>query len=188
MFNRGHITDQAYRQLTYSVDLQIDSLRYRGKLPIYTIYSENGIWRTRYSNKLMNLPLLSTSTECFRTALTAREYEQVWARQQASLHILNNLEKMDNHSSRPETIVEVKLLYKNWNDGAKKRIDQVAEQFPEFVNAMQHKFAERLFLYAEREAILEKKEKGTLSEGVAEMLLKEISEEIRRFVAGKSTN
>ncbi|MGR9037489.1 MAG: cyclic nucleotide-binding domain-containing protein [Gammaproteobacteria bacterium] len=181
MFNRGHITDHAYRQLTYSVDLQIDSLRYRGKLPIYTSYPESSRWRVRYANRLMNLPLIRTPTEGLRTALTAREYEQAWARQQGSLHILNNLEKMDKHSSRPETHSEVKQLYTNWNDSAKKRIDQVAEQFPEFVNAMQYKFAERLFLHAERESILEKMEKGTLTEGVAEMLLKDISDEIRRL-------
>ncbi|MGR9116867.1 MAG: cation:proton antiporter [Gammaproteobacteria bacterium] len=181
MFNRAHITDQAYRQLTFSVDLQIDSLRYRGKLPVYTSYPENSKWHVRYGNKLMNLKLLGFATEVFRSALTAREYEQVWARQQATLYILNNLEKMSEHSSRTETLVEVKRLYKHWNEAAKRRIDQVAEQFPEFVNAMQHKFAERLFLHAERESILEKEEQGTLTERVAKKLLEDIGEEIRRL-------
>ena len=180
MFSRGHITDLAYRQLTFSIDLQIDSLRYKGKLPRYTSYPENVKWQFLYSSRLKHLPFLRASTEGLKTAITAREYEQVWARQQGSLHILNNLKKMDEHSSRPETLNDVMLVYTKWNEAAKKRIDQVAEQFPEFVNAMQHKFAERLFLHAERESILQKKEKGSLSESVAEKLLKDINQEIRR--------
>ena len=37
MFLNGHLSEQAYRTLNYSVDMKIDAMRYRGEITVGTL-------------------------------------------------------------------------------------------------------------------------------------------------------
>ncbi len=188
MYSHAHISEQAYRQLSYGIDLQSDSLRYNNRLPVDPPKTRLKKMGARMKQRLADTRMIGTVVERFRANKTALDYELIWGRYQASLHILNNLEKMDKYSSRPETLDQVRNQYQRWNGSAKQRFDQMAEQFPEFVNAMQLRLAERLLLHAERQSIAEKKKKGTISVPVATKMLERLDHEInhlRGLEAGK---
>ena len=58
-------------------------------------------------------------------------------------------------------------------------MDQIAEQFPEFINDMQERLARRLLLIVEAESIAQQAEHGTLPSPVAKRMEEEISQALR---------
>ena len=190
MFSKEHLTESAYRDLSYSVDIQMDSLRYQGSLPEMSLHSKGEKRKERFMSVLLTriLPLRVLYERLYSTR-TAIEYEQVWGRYQATSRVLNSLEEMrKNTPGRAEVVSEVHKAYSDWNKSARGRIDAVAEQFPEFVSSMQQRLSERMLIHAEREAIEEKERNGTLSHGVAEIILEKLADEIHRLrgrVTGK---
>ncbi|WP_162532255.1 cation:proton antiporter [Candidatus Scalindua japonica] len=190
MFSKEHLTESAYRNLTYSIDIQIDVLRYQGTLPEVSLHFMREKRRERFLNGLLTsvLPLRFLSERLHATR-TAMEYELVWGRYQASIRVLISLNKIIKHTpGRAEVIEEVCKTYYRWNESARERIDAIAEQFPEFVSSMQQRLSERMLIHAEREAIEEHERNGTLSHSVAKSILKRLAEEIHQLrgrVTGK---
>jgi CPA1 family monovalent cation:H+ antiporter len=124
-----------------------------------------------------------------RTARTARDYEDAWGRYQASEDILKNFDDITHaESSRAAVVQEVREMYGRWNAGAKKVIDVTAEQFPEFVGAMQERLAKRLMIAAEREAIEDELRAGTLPAGVAETLIEDFNHQIRSLRGARASD
>lgn len=66
-------------------------------------------------------------------------------------------------------------------NGARKRLDDWAEQFPEFVAAMQMRLAERLILRVERDAIETHVDTGALPHGLGQELLEQFDLRIRNL-------
>jgi CPA1 family monovalent cation:H+ antiporter len=79
---------------------------------------------------------------------------------------------------RADVIEEVRAHYQYWSEGARSRLDQTAELFPEFVLSTQDRLANRLALQAESEAIEEKARAGAIPEGVAAVMLVEARREL----------
>jgi len=190
MLSKEHLSESAYRNLSYSVDIQMDALRYQGNLPETSFYPKGEKRREKFMNVLLTRVLpLRFLYERIHATRASNEYEQVWGRYQASTRVLNSLDEIIKHTpDRAEVVREVYKTYCNWNRSARERIDAIAEQFPEFVSSMQQRLSERMLIHAEREAIEEKERCGTLSHGVAEAILEKLAEEIHRLrgrVAGK---
>ena len=183
MFSKEHLTESAYRNLSYSVDIQMDVLRYQGNLPETSIHSKGEKRREKFMIVLLTRVLpLRFLYEKLRATRTATEYEQVWGRYQASMRVLNSLDDMMKHTpDRAEVVGEVHKAYNKWNESARAMIDAIAEQFPEFVSSMQQRLSERMLIHAEREAIEENERSGTLSHGVAEAILEKLAEGIHRL-------
>jgi len=74
---------------------------------------------------------------------------------------------------------DIRASYEYWRENARGRLDQNAEQFPEFVYSTQERLAERMVLHAEREAIEAKSHAGIIPAGVAEVMLEEMANELR---------
>jgi len=190
MFSKEHLTESAYRDLSYSVDIQMDALRYQGCLPETSLHSTGEKRKERFINvlltRVLSMKFLYNRLHATRTAI---EYEEVWGRYQASTRVLNSLDKTMKHSpGRAEVVGKVRKAYCNWNKSSRERIDTIAEQFPEFVSSMQQRLSERMLIHAEREAIEENERNGTLSHSVAETILERLAEEIHRLrgrVTGK---
>ena len=183
MFSKEHLSESAYRNLSYSVEMQIDALRYQGSLPVSSLHPKSEKRKERFLNLLLTRVLhLRFLFEKLHATRTAREYEQVWGRHQASVRVLKSLDEVIKHTpARAEVVKEVYDTYKCWNVSAINRIDAIAEQFPEFVSAMQQRLAERMLIHAEREAIEEKERNGTISHGVAKAILEKLTEEVRQL-------
>jgi CPA1 family monovalent cation:H+ antiporter len=190
MFSKEHLTESAYRDLSYSLDIQMDGLRYQGCLPETSLHSMGGKQKERILNVLLTrMPFLRFLHDKLHATRTAIQYEEVWGRYQASARVLKSLDEMMKHTpGRAEVIGEVRKAYYHWNESARERIDAIAEQFPEFVTSMQQRLSERMLIHAEREAIEENERNGTLSHSVAETILERLAEEIhllRGSVTGK---
>jgi len=181
MFSRGHLSERGYRDLTHSLQLQSESIRYHGRLPSYTLHmpaSRDIIELARVSlTKLFAFTGLPARAQ---TARTARDYEEAWGRYQASHDILEDFEHIAHAESATDEIAEeVRGYYDRWNHGARKIIDVTAEQFPEFVGAMQERLAKRLMIVAEREVIESELHAGTIPAGVAEGMIEDFNHQVR---------
>ncbi len=134
-----------------------------------------------------HIPGLGAWAESMRAERTARDYEIAWARSRGSLQVLEELEALgEAESARPEIVDDIRASYEYWRENARSRLDQNAEQFPEFVHSTQERLAERMVLHAEREAIGAKAHAGIIPEGVAEVMLEEMAEELRELRASKA--
>jgi CPA1 family monovalent cation:H+ antiporter len=187
MFSRGHLSERTYRDLTHSIELQTEAIRHEGRLPEYTLYPPTGErLETVVFRKLDDVVGLGGLVERLRAGRTARDYEVAWARSRGSERVLETLdERALNDPSRGTMTAEVRAFYQFWHENAVARLDQTAEQFPEFVTAAQERLADRLVLHAEQEAIEEKAHAGIIPEGVAEAMLEEMAEDLRRLRASQ---
>ncbi|MBI5441684.1 MAG: cation:proton antiporter [Deltaproteobacteria bacterium] len=182
LFHMGHISEKGYRGLEHSVQLQSDRLRYHGCLPAHTAHPPDGHLWDRFPVWLRaRVPRLSTLAEWVQRSRAARQYEECWARHQASTQVLARLDELTACSSGACLATGVRDKYERWNVAARQRLDDVAEQFPEFVTAMQRRLAERLVAHAERQAIESGQQTGIVPRNTAETLLGELRARVRRL-------
>ena len=90
-----------------------------------------------------------------------------------------------DESTPPQVLAELQATYGYWREQARDRVDQNAEQFPEFVSSAQERLAKRMVLHAEHEAIEEKARAGLIPEGVAEGMLEDLVVELREVRASQ---
>ncbi|RMH12152.1 MAG: hypothetical protein D6701_13895 [Gemmatimonadetes bacterium] len=185
MFSRGHLSERAFRNLSHSIELQTEAIRHEGHLPSFTLHPPTGErFETVFYRFIDSLPWIGRRVESLRAARTARDYEVAWARSRGSHRVLGVLDELAGvDAARPEVVEQARASYQYWHEGARGRLDQNAEQFPEFVSATQERLADRLVLHAEREAIEERAHAGIIPEGVAEAMLAEMAEELRALRA-----
>jgi CPA1 family monovalent cation:H+ antiporter len=188
MFSRSHLSERAYRNLAHSIELQTEAIRHEGRLPEFTLHPptgerlENVVYRSMDS-----LPGLHGLAEGLRSERTARDYEIAWARSRGSAFVLSELDSLAlAESIREDTVEEIRASYEYWFQSARNRLDQSAEQFPEFVSGTQQRLADRLVVHAEREAIQERAHSGAIPEGVAEAMLHELAVELRQLRASQT--
>ena len=190
MFSRGHLSERTYRDLTHSIELQTEAIRHEARLPEFTLYPPTGERSETVVYRLLDGVIgLGPLVERLRAGRTARDYEVAWARSRGSERVLETLDERALHDpSRASITEEVRAFYQYWHESARARLDQTAEQFPEFVASTQERLADRLVLHAEQEAIEEKAHAGILPEGVAEAMLAEMAEELRELRASQVTH
>lgn len=176
LFAKGHLSARSYQNLTYSIDLQSESIRHEGKLPQFTLHFHKGYLLQQYLlNLCSHLPLIKHWIKQWRARQTAQDYEEAWGRHQGNIHVLTCLDDLaQTETLRPQVIEKIRAHYRRWHEAARTRLDHTGEQFSEFVNTMQAKLAERLLLHAERETILEQTHNGFLPTGIANALLWEL--------------
>jgi len=155
LYNNGHLSESALRDMLPLLALQIETIRYQGK---YHTIEQNRLPRRRLFKALIkilaSLPGLNHFAEKLRLRLIAHEYEISWAHVQASDEVLQYLEtvKHDNNPS-PQKLESVIHQYQCWRDYAQNNITQMNELYPEFVNTMQERHGQRLILLAEIQSI-----------------------------------
>lgn len=183
MFSRGHLSEGAYRNLVHSLSLQSEAIRHEGQIPDYTLHPPEGERRETVLYRILDaVPGLHALVERLRAQRTVRDYEVTWARSRGSQHVLKELEGTSTaKATLPEVVAEVEALYRYWQESARARLDQFAEQFPEFVTGAQVRLASRIVVHAEREAIQEKARSGIIPEGVAHHMLESMDAELRRL-------
>ena len=188
MFSRGHLSERAYRDLTHSIELQTEAIRHEGRLPEYTLYPPSGERLGTVVLRLLDgIPGLARGVEGLRARRTARDYEVAWTRSRGSRRVLEGLDERSLiDASRADLTEEVRALYQFWHEGARSRLDQTAEQFPEFVASTQERLADRLVLHAAQEAIKERAHSGIIPDGVAEAMLGEMADELRDLRASQA--
>jgi len=188
MFSQGHLTEGAYRRLAHSVELQTEAIRHDGRIPEYTLYPPSGERLETVVYRLIGrLPGLGGWAETLRAERTARDYEMTWTRSRGSRRVLEVLESLGaSDAALPSVVDEVRAYYQFWQESARSRLDQTAEQFPEFVSSTQERLADRIVLRAEQEAIESRAHSGIIPAGVADHMLREMARELRELRSTQS--
>jgi monovalent cation:H+ antiporter, CPA1 family len=183
LFHRGQLSEKVLRELQHSVELQVDHLRYGGVLPAWTIHSP-----TRWKVEAALFSLMETlfpwgnSVQHYRLNRIADLYEQHWGRLMASQQVIDELVRIERQGTNaPELVDELRELYTLWNRNARKRLDSVNEQYPEYATKVQQIMAARLCLQAEEEVIAELERLDVLPEREAKGMREDVSTKLRRL-------
>lgn len=182
LYAEGHLTEGAFRELTLVLTLQIDAIRFHGMFEHIHSHRlrrllEKGVYRL-----LDRLPPLAPYAESLRMRRLIRNYEEVWGHYQGSAQVLEYLDELKELEQIPhEVIVDVRGHYQQWNEIAQRQLDQLSEQFPEFVNSMQERLGQRVLLLAEADATKRQEKRGMLPHGRSEKLLLQIEHQLNKL-------
>ena len=154
-----------------------------GKLPSSKMETSIGKAASIFVMRMLEyVPGSSRLVEKMRTRRIVRDYNVAWGRYRASnsvLHNLNNIAR--DHQIEGETVEKARTIYANIRQDMKLQIDEVADQYPEFVETVQQQLGERLLLIAERESVEQAAELGTMQHGIADQILKDQDNRIRQL-------
>lgn len=179
LFNKGHISESAFRSLLHILTLQVDTIRIHGR---YQSVQQHLLPQQRLRKSLFRfferIPGLASIAERLRLNHIARSYEQAWGHYQSAKRVLAHLDSLDPAEYVDEIVTEVREQYLHWQDMAKASMDQMAEQYPEFVNTMQERLGHRLTILAEIETIAKQAEHGALSAPIAEEMQHELLQQL----------
>ncbi len=155
LFTQGQLSERAYRDLCHAVGLEADAMRLGLPMPADPLhFQEDRLLRIAFLGLFDKVFGFSGLPERLRLAHVAREYEESWGRYLGCARILDEMETLVLAASAPSGIVaEAIKRYRAWKDAAQEQIDGTAEQFPEFVGAMQERLANRLLVHAETKII-----------------------------------
>ena len=178
---RGHLSEKTYRNLVYALNVEGDSLRYEGKLPHIPPRSQWGKWvRNSWMRLVQRFGVFDGYAESIRSHSTAQDYEYAWAGYHGCVRVLASIDGLSRHSHTRNSVVdELRACFNRWAQGARKKLDMVAEQFPEFYHASQQRLAERMMLHSQRDFIVSQRRSGAIPNTVASLLLGELDEHIR---------
>jgi CPA1 family monovalent cation:H+ antiporter len=178
---RGHLSERTYRNLVYALNVEGDSLRYQGKLPRVPPRSRWGRWwRNSWMRLVQRLRIFDAYAESIRSHSTAQDYEYAWAGYHGCVRVLASIDDLSQQSHTDSSVVrELHVCFNRWAQGARKKLDAVAEQFPEFYEASQQRLAERMMLHNQRDFIVRQRRSGAIPNSVAASLLEEVDADIR---------
>jgi CPA1 family monovalent cation:H+ antiporter len=176
LFDNGQLTEAAFRELTLAVDVQQDAMRYRG---VYLVSPVRQLHRHRIERSTLGLlnriKLGSRPAERIRLRRVALDYDVAWGEFQASGRVLAVLENFLRMEAIPTRVLdEVLNSYRERHQTAQERLDQTAEQFPEFVNDLQEELGRRLIRLSEVAFVENQEQAGTLPESIAQPLVDEL--------------
>lgn len=188
MFSRGHLSEAAYRDLVHSVAAQTDAVRHRSALPETTLHPPVGERIEAAILRILDrIPGCGPLAERLRELDAERDYEVSWGRFHGDGHVIADLEDRAAAGTHAEEVLDdVLARYQYWREEARRRLDQTAELFPEFVTAAQARLAGRLAIQAQREAIEERARSGSIPEGVAASLLSDLEHRLADLRAGRT--
>ena len=179
MYKDGHLNETAYRDLAHLLSEQMETMRFDGRLS----QEYSNTHRVRRVVDILMQPLEATPIGPRLAAnRTARAYQVQWGRQQATDHVLSVFEELiATETSDAELLQEVRECYEKWRQDSTDLIDSTAAQFPEFVNAMQERLADRLVLNAARQTIERSAQAGSIPHGVAHHMQSQLGKEVRNL-------
>ncbi|MBU0751027.1 MAG: cation:proton antiporter [Gammaproteobacteria bacterium] len=178
LYNNGHLSEGAYRELLAVLLLQIDAIRYQGRFEHvrsnhFNRLLEHGLFRLI---DRLDWGWLAGFGERLRTRRIVRNYEEVLAHYQGNGWVLASLDRMATDEGIPaEVVEEVRGRYRHWNELARTQLDGVSAQFPEFVSAMQERLSQRIALLAVQEATEAQVGRGLLPPGIGEAQMADVS-------------
>jgi len=173
LFNKGHLSESALRDMLPLLSLQIEAIRYHGE---YHLIEQNRLPRRRLFNAfiylLTSLPGLGSFAEKLRIRAIAHAYEIAWAHVHACGEVIHYLQNIDHHDqSSSAKLDSILQQYQQWQSFAQTSITQMDELYPEFVHTMQERHGQRLILLAEMQSIKQRSGHGEIPPAVAQAML-----------------
>ena len=125
------------------------------------------------------VPGLSRPLEQLRTQWIVRDYGVAWGRYRGARSVIEQMNRIAGEEIDREIVTELTQVYQSIQLQVRELIDEVGEQYPEFVEASMEQLGQRLMLIAERDSVEHAAETGILQQGVASKILKDQSERLR---------
>jgi CPA1 family monovalent cation:H+ antiporter len=181
LFDKGQLSEPAFRELTLATGVQQDAMRYRGVHLVSPIREWHRHRIGRIALHLLDrLPFASFLAERLRLRRVALDYDVAWGEYQATSRALVMLDNLSRLETIPAGVLsEVMSSYRTRQSAAQQHLDHTAEQFPEFVNDLQEKLGRRLVLLTELALIERQVRGGTLLSSVADRLTVELEQQMR---------
>ena len=180
LFAQGLINEWAYRELDHTIDVQMDGARHRDRLPTANIETSIG---KRISQLVMSMldivPGSQRLLEILRTRWIVRDYGVAWGRYQGAHSVLEQMTRLAGGEIDEVSLTELRECYEAIEKTVKSQIDEVAEQYPEFVETTQEQLGQRLMLVVEHDSVEHAADLGIIQSGIASKILKDQSERIR---------
>jgi len=180
LFNKGHLSEKSLRAILAVLVIQIDVMRFQGQYRSVQLHRlpQQRLFKS-FLHFLDNIPLLSMLSENMRLKHIVSAYEQAWAHFQACQSVIIHIDELATLTQQdPKQVEEITQQYQHWQQLAQRYIDQMSEQYPEFVDAMQQQLSQRLILHAEMDAIHSQRRRGILPASVTEEMLDEIDNQL----------
>lgn len=180
LYNKGHLSEKALRSLLSVMASQIDSLRYHGE---YRSILHKSLTIRRMQILLHNLldKYLNNTTflENLRLEFIVINYEEAWGHFHACNAVLGDLEKLQTQIGiKSEVMDKVRHQYQTWKTRAEEALNTMAEQYPEFVSAMQQRLGMRLILLAQAQSISDEITQGTIPKNMGEQMEEELYKQL----------
>jgi monovalent cation:H+ antiporter, CPA1 family len=180
LYNNGHLSEAALRSLLTVLTTQIESVRFKGD---YQSIAQNNLPQRRLGKVLLHgcerIPVLSIFTERLRLEHIVISYEEAWGHFRACKAVLNDMEELEVLTQMNKEITQhVRLQYQHWQEAAEISINLMAEQYPEFVSAMQERLGMRLILLAEFDAIEDDNVRGNIPHALAEQIQEQLQQRL----------
>ena len=182
LFSHGLINESAYRELEHTIAVQIDEVRHRGLMP--TVKTEKSIGKAVFEviTNMFEVAGARALAERLSTSSIIRDYDVAWGRYRAANSVLHGLDTIASEGNvDTATTAKIREVYEEILTAAKSQIDEVAEQYPEFVETIQEQLGQRLLLVAEHESVAQAAEMGMINEGIAHTILKNQASRIRQL-------
>lgn len=175
LYNKGHVSERAYRDLVLILNLQLDAIRHHIDFRSVDLQRQ-GLWRIEHGLlRICEGVGLSALAERLRRHRISVNFEHSWGHYQASVHVLAFLQSLAASEPVPQaSYAVVRHTYQHWCEQARQQIDLMTEQYPEFVAEVQDRLGRRLALIAEQEVIDEEVEHGVLTPALATMARDEL--------------
>jgi len=172
LFNKGHVGEGALRNLLGVLAAQIDSIRFEGEYqPVYKSLLPVSRAQHFLLHLLEKIVGDNRLSERMRLDLIVMNYEEAWGHFHACQAILADLQTLETLTALDDdTVQHVRHQYEIWKNRAEEDLNQMGEQYPEFVSAMQERLGKRLILLAEIQAIETETEHGNLPRITAEQM------------------
>lgn len=184
LFDRGSISESVLRELDLELELRRDRLRQSDDFPPHVVARPVEIrlaaWAARAVGRM--LPR-SRFVRRHQLRSLAAEYEHDMAVLEGSRRVLATLPRLAELSGVPAAIAEqCRDTYQREVEAVMARIDQVAEHFPEYVEAVQRQTVRRIALDGEADAIEELAASGAIPPSIAEDARRAVEREQRKLM------
>ncbi len=183
LFRQGLINEWAFRELDHSLAVQLDDVRHSNLLPTANIKMSIGkAIDLNVIRLLESVPGLGSFAERIRTSRIIRDYDVSWGRYRSANSVLHGFKEMTRVSGMDDySAADMLQAYEDILSSSKTHMEEVADQYPEFVETLQEQLGQRLLLVAEHESIEHAAELGMLQQGIAETILKDQKERLRQL-------
>lgn len=106
-------------------------------------------------------------------------YKIAWAQYQGSEAAVEHINEIKQQQLKTKKVIDKAMDYfEYWKSMSKERLDHIGEQFPEFVNQMQSRLANRVLLYTEIKGLESQMAQGMMSDELAGEMKEELMQAI----------
>lgn len=168
----GYLSETSFIRLRTSVLQQLDALRHNYPLPVH----EKLMVRAKPSKLLMRCFL---GKDEYRSWYEKEEYFEAWGRAQSYKYIMDLFDEMGRTKLVPhDLILRGRELYSEWLSIVDVRLKKLQVDYPKSVHSLGIEQLKFLIINIQQQTIKREVRSGSLTEGIADSMLHELSSEL----------